>query len=196
MKPWTTAVAVAIALTGASAHAATLVGTYSGDDCAGMFNGDVPGFVNCVIPADFDGEENEATPVIAKFEFDEEGNVSNTQLNPDYDSISGDEWTFDPDAGIWTYTQGDNDPVITFFAVKGGPSFNLYHLIADDDEQEGVEYLTPRDPNNSFYGLSHLTFYDAGDDGGEDPDPAPEPTALALLGLGLVGAGYLRRRRQ
>jgi hypothetical protein len=33
-------------------------------------------------------------------------------------------------------------------------------------------------------------------DDGTGPDPAPEPTTMALLGLGLIGAGYARRRRQ
>ena len=32
-------------------------------------------------------------------------------------------------------------------------------------------------------------------DGDNPPDNAPEPTTLALLGFGLIGAGYVRRRR-
>ena len=32
-------------------------------------------------------------------------------------------------------------------------------------------------------------------EGDDNPDPAPEPTTLALLGFGLIGAGYVRRRR-
>ena len=32
-------------------------------------------------------------------------------------------------------------------------------------------------------------------DGDDPPDHAPEPTTLALLGFGLIGAGYVRRRR-
>ena len=33
-------------------------------------------------------------------------------------------------------------------------------------------------------------------DGDNPPDNTPEPTTMALLGLGLIGAGYARRRQQ
>jgi hypothetical protein len=190
MKMWTTAIAAgfAMALSAASAQAAALVGTFEGNDCAGVFG---QGFENCVIPEDIDPDQ---TPIVAKFDFSKAGVVTETTVNTAlYPSLDGSEWTFDLDAGTWTYDPGPDDPVITFFVAKGGPSFNLYSL--HDDELTGEMFGTPINPRNGKpYGLSHLSFYDT--DGDTPPDNAPEPAMMALLGFGLIGAGYARRRRR
>lgn len=187
MKNWTTAAAVAfaVALSATSSDAATIVGTFEGNDCSGLFG---QGFRNCVIPEDIDPDQ---TPIVAKFDFNGSA-VSKTTVNPLYPSLTGSEWSFDFDAGTWAYAPGPGDPNVTFFVAKGGPGFNLYSL--GDDELTGM-FGTPINPNNGQpYGLSHLSFYNDGGD--TTPDVVPEPATMALLGLGFIGAGYARRRRQ
>jgi hypothetical protein len=44
------------------------------------------------------------------------------------------------------------------------------------------------------FGLSHISWYNLTDGGGDD-DEIPEPGSLALLGLGLLAAAGARRRR-
>lgn len=44
--------------------------------------------------------------------------------------------------------------------------------------------------------LDRVFLDEAGDPNGEDPTDVPEPSIIALLGLGLVGLGVARRRRQ
>ena len=51
--------------------------------------------------------------------------------------------------------------------------------------------------NEKGGGLSHTVLYGKNDNGGGDDDdfPIPEPGTLALVGLALLGAGAVRRRR-
>ena len=49
----------------------------------------------------------------------------------------------------------------------------------------GIKYLTLHD-DGGFAQISNLTY---------DRNPVPEPATMTLLGLGLLGAGVIRRRR-
>ncbi len=172
------------------AHAA-LIDTFEGNDCSGVFG---QGFADCRVPEELSGVEG-GTPVIIKFEFNDNGGVTVVSINDAlFPTIDGLEFSFDFGAdgntgtGTWSYTQGVGDPDITVFAAKGGNiGFNLFSTEGDYSD---VEYFTPNNPNGSPAGLSHLTFYDTNGD-----IDAAEPGTLALFGLGLLGLGLGRRRR-
>jgi hypothetical protein len=173
---------VTLALGTTDANAATLIAAMDGNDCAGVFG---QGFADCKIPVAYDPDQS---PVIAKFNFSDEGQVTSQEINSGlFPSVDGTEFSFDGPAMTWTYTPGAGDPTITFFVAKGGPSFNLFQ--ADDELSD--TWFTPTNPaNGQPFGLSHLTFYDTGGD-----FDVPEPMTLALVGLGLLGAGIVRRRK-
>jgi PEP-CTERM motif len=152
------------------------------NDCSGEFG---QGFENCKIPANFDPNES---PIIIKFELNENGTFS-TEINSVlFPSIDGNEFSFDftgeGATGTWTYTPGAGDPAINFFVAKGGPGFNLFDTLGLTDD-----WYTPDNRGGNPAGLSHLSFYDTGGGG-----QVPEPTTLLLLGAGLFAAGFARRR--
>ena len=173
-----------LALTiGATAADAALIATIDGNDCAGEFGAN---FQECKIPAQYDLDQS---PVIAKFNFSDTGDITSQQINTAlFPSVDGSEFavtfTMGTWMGTWTYTPGPGDPAVSFVVAKGGPSFNLFDALDD-------EWYTPENPGANRPGLSHITFYDT-DGGGGD---VPEPMSIALLGLGLLGIGFARRRR-
>lgn len=171
----------------ASANAA-LIGTYEGNDCAGVFG---PNFPNCFTPVVPDTDLTERSQIIIKINFNENGTRREVEINPLFGSIDGSEFsfTFGPNGtgtGTWTYMPGAGDPVITAFTAKGSNSFNLYSTEGDYTD---VAYSTPLNPSGSPAGLSHMAFYDSDGD-----QQLPEPGSLALLGLGLLGIVVARRR--
>lgn len=172
----------------------------SGNDCAGQFGGS---FENCAV---------NGSPIIAKFEFEEDGSLTdpdpgddpNPQINADFTSVTGAEFSFggtDETSGTWSYAPEGDDPGVRYWVAKGGPRFNLFFMVdaafdgvcaeeplSDDcmDQalvQEEGSWSTP-----SQNGLSHLSFYDT-------ERSVPEPAPLALLGLGLLGLGVTRLKR-
>jgi hypothetical protein len=166
-----------------SAASAALIATIAGNDCSGVFG---QGFNDCKIPAQYDPNQS---PIIIKFEFDDNGNVTGVEIADLFPTIDGTEFAFvhtSPGIGSWTYTPGAGDPSITFFVAKGGPGFNLFSTggLADN-------YQTPANcgAKNNQCGLSHLSFYDTGG------QQIVEPATLLLFGIAAIGAALARRRR-
>lgn len=180
---WQQGLAVA-ALTAFSsfAGAAVLLDTIAGNDCAGVFG---QPFADCKIPAQYDPDQS---PIIIKFDFNDQGVVTNLEINSLFPTIDGSEFSFlitGPGTGTWTYTAGAGDPLIEFFVAKGGPNFNLFSTGGLTDS-----YFTPTNPNNQQpFGLSHLSFYDTG-----GVRQVPEPGTLVLLGMAALGFAVSRRR--
>jgi hypothetical protein len=179
-----TVATVGLAVTSA-ASADVIMTPYTGgppppSDCAGVFGAS---FETCVAP--------NGSPVIIKYEFDEDGNITGSEINDAlFPTVDGTEFTINVAAGTWSYILGDGDPGVTAWAAKGG--------------REGFNLFTSTEPHTSGSfsvpggaGLSHITFYDTAAPPPPPPvDPVPEPASLALLGLGLAGLGIAMRRRR
>jgi len=205
--------ALALALASVGAASATTIqvgGTVNDNDCSGFFG---QGFNNCAIPANTHPTvPHVASPVIIQFGF---ATIIGIPIFPvaeinsvDFPTISGEEFSFatgicaDAECGTWTYdplADGnalDADPaaIVTFWAAKGGPSFNLFTDSSGGPVTTG-SWFTPlvgmqQNPSE----LSHITFYDTG---GPPPDNgAPEPGSLLLVGAALAALGMMRRRRR
>jgi hypothetical protein len=163
---------------------AAFVKTFTGNDCSGEFG---QGFDNCKTPFEYG-----SSPVIAKFNFNDAGTVSTSEINTSlFPSVTGDEWTFAfgiGGTGTWTYNPAGNDPLITYYVAKGGSSFNLF---SNDGDPNSGGWFTPTNGGGNPAGLSHLTFYDTGVR--PPQEEVPEPASLALLGLGLLGVVASRR---
>lgn len=188
-----TALAACLATFSGAASAGYEYTVTGSNDCAGYFGN---GFSNCVIT-----DSDPIARSIVKFAWD--GSFSLSDTSTLFGSIDGSEFSLSFDAqtgkGTWSYTPGEDDPVITFFSAKFANNFILYSA---DSPTSGEWSYHDGFPNGHQTGsLSHITFYgracvDSECDGGGPPaeNPMPEPGALALLGIGLFGLGWMRRR--
>lgn len=196
----------ALGLLSVPANAATVSTHLAGNDCAGVFNGSQPGFKNCVIAID----GIVLSPVIAKYEVDDAGAVTNIAINDNsYPSIDGSEFGISyvdggTSSGSWSYNGTAPDPNVKFWSAKAGNGFNLFWNVDDSEVLDGgacksstfnlacllaAQHTTSGDwhtPGNKS--LSHITFYNSG--------VVPVPAAVWLFGSGLLGlVGVARRRR-
>lgn len=201
-----TCVLGALGLLSVHVNAATTVSAeFAGNDCPGEFSGSDPGFKNCVIT--WDGIE--ISPVIAKVEVDDFGDVTKTEINDiDYPSIDGSEFSISYDAdtssGSFTYSGTAPDPNVKYWAAKAGNGFNLFWTVDDSEVMAGgacetgsLNLACLQAAQSVFSGtwstpggkeLSHLSFYNSG--------VVPVPAAVWLFGSGLLGLVAVARRRR
>jgi hypothetical protein len=213
-KSTVAAAAIAAAMMAGDASAATVVTTdlsyQGGNDCAGYFSEPFgTGFEVCNIFVVGD-EDVKLSPVIGKWEVDEEEWEINTALFP---TFTGDEITIPDDTqstGTWTYAPGMDDPGIRYWVAKGGSGgqFRLHWTVEDAVATSGfcsasnkytldclsaalvVEGGTWSTVSGSS--LSHITFYDT--DGPTSVIPLPAAGWLLLAGIG--GLAAMRRRKK
>lgn len=181
-------IALGLVVAGGAAQAALV--KINGPLANGAFAGnDSDALINSII------DPNGLLPDVSKIAKFEEGTPADffeNGVNPGFTvNVSGDNKT-----GTWSFTDpaGDPDIVVTHFVVKGSNSFLLFDVNPDEDGT-GASYqwstLGLLTGGGRQPGYSHLTWY-----GYTVSTSVPEPGALALLGLGLLGLGFLVRRRK
>lgn len=87
--------------------------------------------------------------------------------------------------GTWTSELG-----ITIYAVKGGNGYTAWYRDDVVAPSTGVFTTYGLKNGDDFRDLSHLVGY-----AGEQPANVPEPSMLSLLGFGLLGLGFIRRKK-
>lgn len=177
MNRWIKAAFLAAPLVFASAFVSTgaqaspIIGTFDGNDCAGVLGRP---FANCAY---------QGSPIIAKFDLNN-GNFIGEINSTIFPTVTGGEFSIiynaNTNSGSWTYTPGAGDPLITVFVVKWGPQFTIF---ANDGDPNSGSFVIP-----GRQGLSHISFYDT-------KVPVPVPASLALFGVALSGLGLALRRR-
>lgn len=177
--------------------AAVLIGSYSGNECAGA-----GGFSDCyafgnTYPNGTTGPgpgAGDGSPTIFKYGISDTGAVE-TEISSHYSStIDGSEFDVDLEPGnilsfSYTPTFGESDPAIHYFAIFQAGTTSLFYdasPITSGDISLSDYYRQP--------GYSHITFFNSG----TTAVPEPATWAMMLLGFGFVGGAMrsARRRRQ
>ena len=188
-------------------QAAIISTTFTGNDCSGVFG---TGFDSCAITVG----DTTLSPVIAKLNFDDFGNVATTETNSAFSTVDGTEFDVTgagSAAGTWSYTPDNvDDPDVRYWVAKGANAFNLFWQVDDAELLAGgacdvadvfslaclsaAQVVESGDWNTSGLGkrndpsISHITFYDTA--------VVPVPASVWLFGSGLLGlVGVARRKR-
>jgi len=118
-----------------AANAVTISRDFSGNDCSGFFGSPFPA---CTIFVNDGGVDIELSPVIAKYDWDDDGfgNHEITQIETNdtvFPSVDGTEYSFsnvtttdEAKTGDWDYSPAGADPGTRYWAVKAGDQFRLY----------------------------------------------------------------------
>lgn len=189
-----------------SGMATTVSASFDGNDCAGYFG---TGFEACTIFIDADGQHVELSPVIAKYDVNDDGSFTTEVNSSEFGSVDGNEFSISmttSTTGTWTYDRDLDDPGVRFWVAKAGSGFTLFWDVDQSVIDSGVcdmaDYYTldclaeANVVTGGAYatggaGLSHITFYDS-----VDPHVVPVPAAVWLMGSGLVGLVAVARRRK
>lgn len=186
---------------------ATVSATFTDNDCAGYFG---TGFEACTIFIDVDGQHVELSPVIAKYDVNDDGSFT-TEVNSSlFGSVDGSEFSISMSndwSGSWSYDRGQDDPGVRFWVAKAASGFTLFwdvdQTVIDSGICSAANYYTldclaeanvvtaGSYTTVDHKGLSHITFYDS-----VDPHVVPVPAAVWLMGSGLIGLVAVARRRK
>jgi hypothetical protein len=104
-------------------------------------------------------------------------------------------------SGSWAIAAPDFATYDYIIVFKDGADTNLIAFLLNEEVSFG-DWTTPfTEPPFDFsggstsHGVSHVSIFQTTDDIPDVPDPVAEPTTMVLLGMGLLGAGFARRRR-
>ena len=179
-------------MTATPANAAlTLVGLYSGNDCAGS------SFQNCYATQSGINNPQGASPSFAVIKFN--GNQQDGLIPPlgldevssRFGTVNGAEFSraFNPTTNVFsfTYNPGAGDPSLHYVAVKQAQQFALYFSSTPIlNGQIDLDVAFGRNTDD----FSHVTFFNS-----TAAVPEPGPWAMMILGFGAVG-GAMRSARK